>query len=87
MAIEAVLIGSMFLLREAELAAAQVEHLGLDINKKEVTWSLASSKSDPLALGTSRTWGCVCGVATLPCPFHIARKLATTIGAKGSGGR
>ena len=33
---------------------------------------LTASKSDPMALGVTRTWGCLCGVTTLPCPYHIA---------------
>jgi hypothetical protein len=73
--LEAVLLGSVFLLREAELAAAKANHLTFDDRAMEVTWSLASSKSDPQALGTSRTWGCLCGIPTLPCPFHLAKEL------------
>ena len=50
-------LGSMFLLREVELAAATTGHIKLDLEAAEVTWKLASSKADPSAMGTSRTWG------------------------------
>jgi hypothetical protein len=37
-----------------------------------VTWHLTASKTDYLALGTSRSWGCLCGVPKLACPYHLA---------------
>ena len=40
---------------------------------QELTWQLPASKSDPMSLGTSRTWGCLCARAGLACPFHTAR--------------
>ena len=70
--LEAIQLGSMFLLRETEMAAARVQDLEFDHDACEVTWKLTASKSDPHALGTSRTWGCLCGLDTLPCPYHLA---------------
>ena len=55
--VHSLLLGSIFLLPEAELSSARVTHLQLDRDKLEVTWSLPASKTDTLALGTSRTWG------------------------------
>ena len=70
--VRALLLGSIFLLREVELAAATTGHIRLDMEACEVTWKLASSKADPAAMGTLRTWGCLCGSPALPCPFHLA---------------
>ena len=71
--LRAILLGSIFLLREVELASAQVRHLQLDHVSREITWHLASSKTDPSAMGTKRTWGCLCDARTLPCPYHLAK--------------
>ena len=68
------------LVRGAEAACALASSLTLDLSAKTETWSLPASKTDPTAIGVSRTWGCVCGkpatvadyVATTPCPFHAA---------------
>jgi hypothetical protein len=38
----------------------------------ELTWLLPSGKSDHLALGTRRTWGCLCELPGFGCPYHIA---------------
>jgi hypothetical protein len=38
----------------------------------ELTWLLPSGKSDHLALGTRRTWGCLCAIPGFGCPYHIA---------------
>jgi hypothetical protein len=73
--LQAVLLGSMFLLREVELAGVTVDNVLLCERLKEVTLKLTSSKSDSMALGTTRTWGCICGVPTLPCPFHLCQFL------------
>ena len=55
------------------MASAKVRHITFDHPAKEVSWELTMSKTDPMALGTTRTWGCLCGVPTLPCPYHVAR--------------
>ena len=42
-------------------------------SNEEVVWHLPVSKTDQRALGTTRTWGCVCsGDLTLACPYHAA---------------
>ena len=40
----------------------------------ELTWSLPSSKTDPLAPDTKRAWGCLCGLEGFFCPYHLARE-------------
>jgi hypothetical protein len=85
--LQAMMVGSMFLLREVELAGIAVEHVSLDAARQEVTVRLTSSKSDFMALGTSRTWGCICGVRTLPCPFHICSRVVASslLASRGQG--
>ena len=68
-------LGSFFLARELEISCAKCAHLTLDYNSKEVTWNMPVSKNDVLALGTYRTWGCVCATTTkYGCPFHSASR-------------
>ena len=68
-----VTLGIFFMAREMELSCAAFAHLFVDIREAEVTWSLPVSKNDPRAVGTTRTWGCVCGSSLLtPCPYHAA---------------
>ncbi|CAE8601735.1 unnamed protein product [Polarella glacialis] len=65
-----ILIGSFFLLRELELAAARVGDLTLDMLKRTVTLRLPISKTDQGGAGTSRIWPCCClGTITVPCAF------------------
>ena len=71
------------LVRGAEAACALASSLTLDREAKTETWWLPASKTDPTAVGSRRTWGCVCGsVAAVgmytgspPCPFHAALAL------------
>ena len=66
-------IGTYFLARELEIACAKCGHFHLDILAAEVTWNLPVSKNDILALGTHRTWGCICASSVeIGCPFHAA---------------
>jgi hypothetical protein len=62
----------MFLLREVEAANALVSSWSFCHDRLELTWLLPAGKSDHLALGTRRTWGCLCDVVGLCCPFHVA---------------
>jgi hypothetical protein len=65
-------IGGFFGGREIELAFAEFERdLKFREAKMELEWSLPSSKTDPTARGTSRTWGRLCeGSHRKPCPVH-----------------
>jgi hypothetical protein len=63
-------VASFFMLREAEITAAIIEHLHMDEKKKVMTLTLSVSKTDVKALGVQRAWGCVCmGASGTPCPF------------------
>ena len=66
-------MGTFFLTREVEITCAGFAHLHFSAEREEVTWHLPVSKTDQRALGTSRTWGCVCnGNLSLACPYHAA---------------
>ena len=65
------IIGSFFMARELEIACAKCGHIFIDAIESEVTWNMPVAKNDMLALGTYRTWGCLCGTAVkVGCPFH-----------------
>ena len=73
--VEFVVAGSFFLMREIELAAADCGNVHLDDKARTVTWRLPMSKTDPRALGTERSWGCLCSEGKdLPCPYHSLRQ-------------
>ena len=69
-----IVAGAWFLTREVELStsrAALIEVSGKGTASPTVTWHLPASKSDPTAIGTSRTHGCSCaGRPTAACPVH-----------------
>ena len=72
----AVAAGSWFLMREAELSMALASSITLSRagGSLKVTWHLPASKTDPQALGTSRSHGCSCpsaGPASVSCPVHV----------------
>ena len=72
----AVVAGSWFLMREAELSMALASSITLSRagGSLKVTWHLPASKTDPQALGTSRSHGCSCpsaGPASVSCPVHV----------------
>jgi len=75
----ALVIGSCFMLREIELAYARARHLSFNHSRRVVTFELPLSKTDPCAIGCTRSWGCVCDeqaaslAAAMPCPYHIAK--------------
>ena len=68
-------VGCWWLCRSIELAAATVGDVTLAPERAEVSLALPVSKTDPKALGTSRTHGCLCCVEKAPlaplCPFHF----------------
>ena len=66
-------LGTYFMARELEVACAKCSHIHLDLLAAEVTWNMPVSKNDVQAIGTHRTWGCLCAAATtMGCPFHAA---------------
>jgi len=67
------IMGSLFLTREIELAATKNDSITLFDD--EVRWHLPVSKTDPRALGVERRWGCLCiQDKTSPCPKCAAEK-------------
>ena len=67
------ILGSQFILRELEIAVAVVSHWTFDHTLSTITWNLPTSKTDVMAVGIPRTWGCICSDHyAFPCPFHIA---------------
>ena len=52
--------GPFFMLREIEASLAMWRSVSFNDSKLIITWVLPASKSDPQALGKSRTWGCPC---------------------------
>ena len=73
-------LGIFFLAREAEITCAAWADVHLDESRSEITWRLPVSKTDPRALGTSITWGCVCsGNRDIACPYHSAAEHAISL--------
>jgi hypothetical protein len=74
---------SFHLLREIELSLVLVEHVVLDTSNLTETVSLPVSKTDPVAHGCTRTWGCVCkGSLSEPCPYHAVCAQLELLSAK-----
>ena len=66
-------LATFFMARELEVACARCSNFHVDILAGEVTWNMPVAKNDVMALGTHRTWGCLCGSsAGVGCPFHSA---------------
>ena len=70
--IEFAILSTLFLLREVEAASSMISAWHLHREAMELTWHLPASKSDHMALWTRRTWGCLCGMPSFACPFHVA---------------
>ena len=68
------LLSILFLLREVESGTAKVAAWTFDHEDQELTWNLPGSKTDPMALGTTRTWGCLCDLPNFACPYHLAKE-------------
>ena len=50
-------MGTMFMTREIEIALAERSHISVDKKQQLITWRLPVSKTDPQAIGCSRSWG------------------------------
>lgn len=66
------LLASLYLLREVEASTATLSAWTLGHDELELIWNLPGSKSDRMELGVKRAWPCVCGLAALFCPYHLA---------------
>lgn len=66
------LLAAWWLLREIEASHCKVSHVSLDWSKKRADLKLPNSKTDLMALGTSRAHSCSCAVSEEhQCPFHM----------------
>ena len=70
---EFAMAGTLFMLREIELAAARTNHITIHDSHASASWLLPSSKTDCRAVGVTRTLDCMCGVVELRgiCPVSI----------------
>ena len=73
---DTLVLGSWFLMREIEMASAKVGDVTVAWTAKEFSLTLPCSKSDPRAVGMTRTHGCLCdqsdnGEEDPTCPFHV----------------
>ena len=68
------LLSTLFLLREVEASTSNISAWTLDHSDMEISWNLPGSKTDPMALGTTRTWGCLCELPDFACPYHLAKE-------------
>ena len=68
-------IGSFHGLREIELSTALASSVSLNDEIVEESFCLPVSKTDPRALGCTRSWGCVCdGRHSTPCACHATKE-------------
>ena len=67
---DCVVCGTLFLLLEIELSAARGGHVSIAEDRSSATWLLPTSKTDPRAVGVSRSWDCTCSVPGMKrvCP-------------------
>jgi hypothetical protein len=82
--IHMVLLACIFLLREVEVSNSMRSAWSLNSDTQELTWHLPASKTDHLALGTSRTWGCLCEVGGFGCPYHLALEHSNWLQSSGT---
>ena len=67
----ACLVSAWWLLREIEASHARTRHVVLEAGKGVISLKLPNSKTDFMALGTSRSHSCCCGVGKPKmCPYH-----------------
>ena len=74
--IAVVVLFTMFLLREIEGSLATKGHVTFDDAEQTISWRLPASKTDPTAMGCTRTWGCTCFTPSAPaqeCPYHTMK--------------
>ena len=85
----ACLLASWWLLREIEASHARVPQVCLDWSKKRADLNLPNSKTDLMALGTSRAHTCSCKVSDAHlCPFHsMAAQVAFATSVPGNHGQ
>jgi len=68
-------VGSFHILREIEISTALASAVSFNHDKAEESFCLPVSKTDPRAIGCSRSWGCVCdGHHNAPCAYHALKE-------------
>ena len=81
-----VVTGSFFCVREIELFLALRKHVVIDAVGQRVTWLLPCSKTDPKAIGKSRSWDCVYDKDFMkPCAYHALEDHCELLDTKFSG--
>ena len=78
----AVILGSLWVLREIEIAWTKWGDITIDEDSQVVRWTLSASKTDPSAKSCSRKWGCLCKELGQPvCPFHVMTQYREDVAA------
>ena len=87
-AMAAFVVACFWPLSEIELAHLCHRHVRLDRDKQVATLQLSVSKTDPRAIGCSRSWGCVfAGPSSVPCGYHaVLQVLGANCSLCGDGG-
>ncbi len=65
---DVLLVASLWILREIELAAARTSDVRFTLDSRTVSWFLPSSKTDTAASGVEVTLGCAPVFPSAPCP-------------------
>ena len=69
---DCVVIGTLWVLREIEMAWAAFGDVTVDEGKQHICWFLPVSKVGARATACTRTLGCLCGTDhTVLCPYHV----------------
>lgn len=77
-AVDMMIIGHHFLLREVELSSIFLDHwcIRIDIHAQTVGLFLPVSKTDPGGQGVLRTLGCICkATRDVLCPYHAMNRV------------
>ena len=72
---QALLLGSLWVLREIELAWTKWGDIVIDSDSSVIHWTLTASKTDPAAKSCTRKWGCLCAeLGIRVCPYHVMQE-------------
>ena len=77
-----VLLGSLRVLREVEMAWAICDDVVVDVEESIIVWTLPVSKTDLKAKSCKRKWECLCAhLCEALCPFHVFVKYLSALQA------
>ena len=69
---ETILLGSLWVLREIEIAWTSWGDIVVDVEGMLIYWTLTACKTDPGAKSCTRKWGCLCNeLGEAVCPYHL----------------